>query len=250
MRLMSQLQQDQSSAPANPPPNDDPLARLHKMSTTAGLGSTDYVAVNPTAIFAVIVGLASAFTLFEEPILLIIPLVGAIASIVAFRQIARSNGTQTGKGLAMIALLLCIGFGSLVAARAAISGSREKQNKAALDTTIRKLSDVLVKKDFAAAYQMFDERFRTRVTQQVFQDTMQGWLYNNFYGDLKAITWRHLAEFQVDDTTGTELAACNLIFNYTQAGEVRQDAIFRKINNQWTLEDIPSFFPTKKPGEQ
>src|SRR4051794_6354462 len=80
-------------AGATPPAGDDPLAHLHRMSTTAGLGSGEYVAINGAAVFGFILGLASALCLFEETILLVIPLVGAITSIVALRQIAKSNGT-------------------------------------------------------------------------------------------------------------------------------------------------------------
>src|SRR5439155_24799091 len=94
------------SPPPSPPPVDDPLSHLHKMSTTAGLGSGEYVAINGTAIFALILGIVSALTLFEELVLLVVPLVGVVAAIVALRQISRSGGTQTGKGLATAGLVL------------------------------------------------------------------------------------------------------------------------------------------------
>ena len=38
---------------ASSDPSIDPLLKLHKMSTTAGVGSTDYVAVNGTSIVAI-----------------------------------------------------------------------------------------------------------------------------------------------------------------------------------------------------
>ena len=92
---MSQTQTDPSQTQSNPPPSpadDDPLAHLHKMSTTAGLGSGDYVAVNGTAVFALLVGVASALALMTE-VLLILPLVCVIAAVVAWGQIRHSNGT-------------------------------------------------------------------------------------------------------------------------------------------------------------
>src|SRR3954451_9896103 len=101
---MSQTQTDPSqtpptsSAPGAAPVDDDPLAHLHKMSTTAGLGSGDYVAVNGTAVFALLVGVASALALMSE-VLLILPLVAFVAGFMAWGQIRHSNGTQTGKGL-------------------------------------------------------------------------------------------------------------------------------------------------------
>src|SRR3954462_5034744 len=88
----------------------DPLAGLHKMSTTAGVTNLDYVAVNQTAIAAVLVGLLSALSFFGF-LLLVIPIVGAIFAVIALRQIADSNGTQTGRGLAILALALCVILG-------------------------------------------------------------------------------------------------------------------------------------------
>src|SRR3954471_19886402 len=88
----------------------DPLAGLHKMSTTAGVTNLDYVAVNQTAIAAVLLGLLSAVSFFGH-LLLVIPIVGVIFAVVALRQIGNSNGTQTGRGLALLALLLCLGLG-------------------------------------------------------------------------------------------------------------------------------------------
>src|SRR5436190_14896459 len=114
---MSQVEQDQP--PTTPPADDDPLAHLHKMSTTAGLGSTDYVAISPTAILALVSGLACFFFLFDldQPILLIIPLTALVTGFVAFRQIAKSNGTQAGRGIASLGMLLGVVFIGLFIAR-------------------------------------------------------------------------------------------------------------------------------------
>src|SRR3954469_7316845 len=90
---------------------DDPFLKLHKMSTTAGLGSGDYVAINGTAIAALLLGIASALVLFGLHLLLLIPLAGLVCAILAFRQITDNNGTQTGRGLAAVGLVLSIGFG-------------------------------------------------------------------------------------------------------------------------------------------
>src|ERR1700677_2549038 len=83
----------------------DALAHLHRMSTTAGLGSQEYVAINVTSIIAVLFGVASLLAV-ASPVLLVFPVVGVILSVAAIRQINHSNGTQTGKGLAILGLLL------------------------------------------------------------------------------------------------------------------------------------------------
>ncbi len=43
---------------------DEHLERLHKMSTTAGVTNTGYVAVNQTAVVALVLGVLSAIALF------------------------------------------------------------------------------------------------------------------------------------------------------------------------------------------
>jgi hypothetical protein len=248
MRLLSPTQQDSPSAPAGAGSADDPLSTLHKMSTTAGLGSTDYVAVNATAIFAVIMGLASALTLFNVTALLVIPLIGIIGAIVALRQITRSNGTQAGRGLAVLALVLCVGFGGLVFARTLASHQQEVRDKKALNTQIDLLGKHIITGDYKAAYAMFDQRFQKRVAEADFVATMKGLRSNAVYGTLQSIDWKHLAEFMTDDTTGTRQAAVSLIIQYDKAGEVRQTAFFSDVDGQWLLGDIPSLFPASSNG--
>jgi hypothetical protein len=250
MRLLSQMPQDQSSSPSGGHAAAVPLAGLHKMSTTAGLGSTDYVAVNATAIFALIMGFASALTLFNEPILLLIPLVGMIAAIVAYRQIGKSNQTQTGRGLAALALVLCLGFGGVVFASTVSGNVRQRADLASIDKLITKLGENIQQGKFDDAYQMFDDRFRARVKVATFSDLMKVLRENPTYGKLQNVTWKHLAAFETDQTTGTRMAAVNVIFNYDKVGEVRQTAIFRKVEGDWALSDIPAYFPTAKAGEQ
>ena len=101
---MSQAPQSNVTPVAHRPSNGsadagDRLGRLHKMSTTAGVTNLDYVAVNQTAIAAVLLGLLSLLS-FAGFLLLVIPIVAVVFSILALRQIRQSNGTQTGRGLA------------------------------------------------------------------------------------------------------------------------------------------------------
>src|SRR5579859_5091705 len=86
------------------------FSHLYKMSATAGVATTDYAAINSMAIVALILGVASVLALAWD-VLLVIPLAGLVCALIAFRQIAGSNGTQAGKGLALAALLLALGFG-------------------------------------------------------------------------------------------------------------------------------------------
>ena len=78
-------------------------------------------------------GLAGFFLLFDldQPILLIIPLTALVTGFVAFRQIAKSNGTQTGRGIAALGMLLGAVFIGLFVAVAwgvpALAGRRRSR---------------------------------------------------------------------------------------------------------------------------
>src|SRR4051812_25063806 len=111
----------------------DELARLHHMSTTAGLGTQEYVAINPVAVAAVLLGLASALSLLDN-ILLVVPIAAIICSLIAMKQIKNSNGTQTGKGLVTLGLLLSIGFAGFIGSRAATAAIRTKSDREAIGT--------------------------------------------------------------------------------------------------------------------
>src|SRR5687768_2615927 len=86
---------------------DDPIASLHRMSTTAGVGSQEYVAINNVAIVAAILGLCTALG-FLGPFFLILGLAGVICGFVALKEIRNSNGTQSGKLLAWLGVFLSV----------------------------------------------------------------------------------------------------------------------------------------------
>ena len=91
---------------------DDPTHNLFHMSRTAGVGLGDYAAVNVRAVIGLILGVASvvAYIFSDSYVPLAIPLAGLIVSLVALIQIQGSNGTQTGRGIALVGLLLAGGL--------------------------------------------------------------------------------------------------------------------------------------------
>src|SRR5882762_5848677 len=108
-----------------PPAAADPLSKLHKMSTTAGVASQQYVAVNTAAVLAALLGVASMMAMFS-PLLLVIPAVTIGVALFAWRQIANSNGTETGKVLAISGLVLAVVVGGGVAAREVMAASKAR----------------------------------------------------------------------------------------------------------------------------
>src|SRR5271170_804167 len=96
--------QSKDSEPAAPTPvgaaGTDHLRELPKMSSTAGVGTEEYVAINVPAVFALLLGFAGILALIEAPFV-VIALAAIVVAIVAMVQIAKSSGTQAGGGFAV-----------------------------------------------------------------------------------------------------------------------------------------------------
>lgn len=249
------------TAPVAPPPPagtkgtagasaDDPLARLHKMSTTAGLGSGEYVAVNGTAVFALLLGLASALVLLED-LLLIIPLVGLVAGVVAMRQIGQSNGTQTGKGLVALALVLCLAFGGWVIFRKTTEGMRTRADRQAIASLVTQLGEHLVAGNNDAAYGMFTGNFQGRLNRQVFEERASLIRENPTLGKLKGTATNGLVDFQVDETTGARYATAVVEFRVEKSRpdmQVTEETTLRKEGDRWLIESMPTVFSPPRAG--
>src|SRR5688572_29608213 len=82
--------------------DDESIKKLFHMSRTAGVGMADYAAVNGFAVGSIVLGLASSLTaIFHEPFLMILPALGLALGLLAYFQVRNSNGTQTGKLVAI-----------------------------------------------------------------------------------------------------------------------------------------------------
>src|SRR5688572_24146486 len=232
---------DLKNSPADVPV-DDPLAHLHKMSTTAGLGSGDYVAVNGTAVFAAICGLASPLALMHE-VFLVLPLLSVISAIVAWRQINMSNNTQTGKGLAVLAIVLSLGFGGFVFARQIAQTVRTRDDRSAVGKRVAELADHVKAGNLDAANAMFTERFKAQYPRERFDTEMKALRENAVFGKLTGASWNGLVDFQTDEATGTQYAVTGVNFEFEKGRGFRENPVFRKVDGQWQIESLPQIFP-------
>jgi hypothetical protein len=221
--------------------DDEPLAHLHKMSTTAGLGSGEYVAVNGAAVFALLLGLASMLALLEE-VLLVIPLTAIVVGIIAWRQINQSNGTQTGKGLVAIAMLFALGFGGFVVAKETTRGLRTRDDRAAIRRTITEFGEKIKANDMTGAYNMFSDNFRQAVTPELFNERLGYARESELFGKLKGTEWNGLAGFQNDPATGQRFAFTKLKMNLDKT-VIDVEATLRKSGDEWEFQTMPTFFP-------
>ena len=229
--------------------DDEPLAHLHKMSTTAGLGSGEYVAVNGAAVFALLLGLASMLALLEE-VLLVIPLTAVVVAVIAWRQINQSNGTQTGKGLVAIALLFALGFGGFVVAKETTRGLRTREDRAAIRRTITEFGEKIKANDMAGAYQMFSDTFRSGVTPELFNERLSYARESELFGKLKETDWNGLADFQTDPATGRRYAMTKLKMNLDKTVIDVESTLRKDEQGNWVFETMPTFFPPPQRPRQ
>jgi hypothetical protein len=220
------------------------------MSTTAGLGSGDYVAINATSIAALLLGIVSALVLFGAWLLLLIPLAGIVCGVLAFRQISDSNGTQTGKGLAGIGLLLSLVFGGIFVGKESIETVRSMSDSRQVDALINKFETDIKGDKYDDAYQsLLDDHFKGRVPQATFVNL---WKLYNGRPMLGRITSIHskLLKFENDAVTDDRLGSGLVLIDFEKVkGEDRQGMVFRKVNDQWLIDDMPNLFQAPSQGQ-
>jgi hypothetical protein len=236
---------------SGPPAGDDPLAHLHKMSTTAGLGTTDYVAVNGMSIVALILGVASSLSLFANE-LLVIPIVAVVLAIVAFFQIRDSNGTQTGKGLAAVGLVCALAFVGLVGGRLMFQIIGNRSDEQAIDQLIAQLDQTLRAGKYDDAYKMFTAKFTSKVKQQNFTDTWKRVVEGTKdYPGLSNIRSNGRMEFDTSAETGQTVAVCMSIMEFgPKVPAARIPYYFSKNpDGTWKVSDIPDLFKPQQPPQ-
>jgi hypothetical protein len=217
------------------------------MSTTAGLGTGDYVAVNVTSVVAVVFGLASLLAIFNS-VLLVFPIVGVILSIVALRQVTNSNGTQTGKGLAILGLVLSGAITATIFSLQAWETFQRRADQDALASLSDKYGQLISQDKFDEAYDLFDAGFKDRVSKQAFVVHLTAIQHNSNLPPIDQITWNGLAEFHPgDEGSQTADAVIKVHFKGIQ-GEERLQARFHQLKDgPWLINNIPDQFPPTKP---
>jgi hypothetical protein len=239
--------------PAATPQGDapDPLAGLYHMSTTAGVGTQEYVAINPTAIAALALGLVSVLAMFSD-ILLVIPLAGLICAILALVQIRSSNGTQTGTGLAILGLVLSIAVGGGRGGYAAYTSLRTTADERQIAQIIHNLGQDVAKGDYAKAYGSFTQAFQDRVDLPKFEQAFKEFSTIPQLGPVESIEWNQQSVYtEAKPDTGVVLGYAMALFKHANNPYPRRLIItFEKSGGVWRPSDIESMFPTKKPQGQ
>jgi hypothetical protein len=218
------------------------------MSTTAGLGTTEYVAINPLAVATVFLGVASALALLDNT-LLAVPVLAVLCGIFALRQIYNSGGTQTGRGLAVLGLLLAIVFSGIVLARAIVQHVRTRADTEQIDQIVKQVSKDISEGKSDAAYAAFSKRFTARVSLEEFSGR---WDALKKVGKLKALESNGRLRFYSDPDTGQSMATGMVITEFDSAtGNDRLDVLYVKSpGGGWTIDNIPQFFPDQSQSQR
>ena len=230
--------------------DQDPFERLHKMSTTAGVGAGDYVAISGTAIASVLFGVASVTVLFGGWFLLAIPLAGVALAIVAWVQVSRSAGTLTGRGLAAIGLLLSLGLGGYQGGRTATDYRNGRTSRRQIVQLVHDFGQDLATERYANAYSKFDADFRNQVPMATFEGLWRSVHKHQLLGTLTGVEWNGLLQFTTDVTHDQPTASGMVLVEFNHSPEsARTDMFFRQIDGRWFIDRMPQFFaPNQQPG--
>lgn len=236
-----------SSSPATPSSDAiEVLSHLHKMSGTgSAFGQADYVAINPLAVVALVLAMVGLFSLLFAFFLASAVIAIAIGAI-ALRQITNSNGTQTGKGIAIGAILLALLIGVGVGAREVSEWRQHAEDARTCDDFLHRFAETLGKDDLDGAYKNFTtENFREKVDPALFKRDLRALMQ---FGHIE---WISCSDVPVQLTpipdTDARQADLRAKIKFDKGPEpLRQ--VFTLTNREdgsWKIDDIPGFF--RKP---
>lgn len=231
------------------------LSHLHRMSRTAGLGSSEYSAVNIAAVVAVLIGVASALALLS-PVFLFLPVVGVIIAGVAVKQISGSNGTQTGLPLAVLALVLCFGLSAFTGLKAYRLSAQEKQDNADLIALVDRFSKLIVEKKYDEAYKLTDARFQEQIPLSTLESSFESLSNSPGFGAFQGMRTNKIFAIEADpEVAQVRMAVGFMLLDFEKRSggdDFRTEARYRNTDGEWKIFAIPKLFPAKAaaPGNQ
>ncbi len=236
-------------APA-PAAHHEGLSHLKKMSTTAGIGSGEYVAVNPIAVAAVILGFCSVFVpIFGSSILLLIPLGAIVAAVVSWRQVGDSNGTQTGKMLAVVGIVVAVLIGGGTVASQVVSHLKTRADEKRIKDVIATFGNYAAAHNGKAAYELFGEPFKQRFGEDRVAEVIDSLSHTREAGAVLDMTSNGRIEFD-PDSTKPQAVAMGLLRFEKSSEPYRVGMRLKKSGERWLIEEMPTLFPLESAKPQ
>jgi hypothetical protein len=228
-------------------PGVDHLAHLFTMSTTSAAAATEYAAINSTSVIALLLGLASVVALFDW-LLLVVPLAAVVVGVVAWVQISRSSGTQTGRGMALGGILLGLALGAVVGVRAATEAARTRSDRQQIAQLIATVGQKVGAGDYDGAYALFSDKFKTYVTREQFAQEWSKYQSDATAGRIQSFTWNGRAEFE-KTAAGIPVAGAGADWQWEKYPQpVFYQMFFIKPGDAWIVDSIPSVFKVPRKG--
>jgi len=221
-----------------PPIAADPFANLHKMSTTAGVAEQEYVALNTCAVLAVIFGVAGALS-FLGNLFLVISVVGVVFAVIALRQIAVSNGTQTGRALAVGGVVMAVLSGGGAVALRLGQDLGVRRDSLAIGAEINAFGRDILHQDYQAAYVRASRQFRDRVPANYFIAQMRGW--QTATRGFQSFRWNEMTPVFKGST-----ADAMVILGFGDSDQ-RVMVKMKHEGGYWRITDMPELFPDRTP---
>lgn len=227
----------------------DPLASLHKMSTTAGISSQEYVAINIPSILALVLGLASVLAALS-PVMLVIPVAALVTAAAALAQIRASNGTQTGRGFAWLGMALALAIGTAVVAQSVVRHYRTQADRQAIVEKLDQLGQLVRDRKYDEAYGLFSSRFKTRISPETFTARWEAAQAFSEVGRITKMEWnRTNIHFEADPFSGAQVGYATAWVTFEKAPELaRYGFEFRKSGPTWEIDGSQSLFPPERPA--
>jgi hypothetical protein len=239
------------AADAPGPEGEDPLAHLFRMSTTSVAGQ-EYVAINPTSIVALLLGVASVLALVAD-LMLIIPLAGVICAIIAIVQIRRSSGTQTGRLFAMIGLAFALLIGGARGVQEVAATVRDRQESQKIAAIIERFGRGVHAARYDEIYDdMTTQAFRERIDRKGFILALQQVQSQPGYGPIESIEWnQQKMPFQEVGTSGNRVASAMGFMKFRKSDLVgRPIFTFSNREGTWKIDSSSMFVEKKRKRDQ
>ncbi len=225
----------------------DNLSKLHRMSRTAGLGSTDYAAINVAAVITAVLGAASLLAMVT-PFFLVIPVAGVIVGIIALKQLKASSGTQKGFLIAILGLVACFAFSASTGYKAYAAFQQERTDEATLSALIQSFGNKLAASEYSGAYALLDARFRDRVSLSQFENFFKQMMIP-YVGNVKSIesNGHFFIEEAADDASIRRGQGFALVTVEKNPGNqpLRVEVTYRYAADQWKIFNLGEWFPAQ-----
>jgi hypothetical protein len=217
----------------------DQIAALHRMSTTAGVAAQEYVAINTMAVASMALGLFTLLALVST-LFLIIGVAALGCGIVAFYQIRGSNGTQSGRSLAVLGMLLALGISGYVTIDAVRQAGERQRQTEQINAVLEEVGTQVKAGRYAEAYALFNAEFQKQWTVQQFEQIWK--LYqdpDSGYGPVRSVRGNNIVIIhRLGD--GTLEAQTRALVQFTKGAEPMPAGIVLQQAQQGTWQ--VSFF--------